>query len=221
MSDSLPKLDGPRVDPASGGDPKSLVILLHGLGADGNDLIGLAPYWAPALPDTRFVSPNAPFPCDMAPMGLQWFSLRERDPMSIAAGIAAVVPIIDAFIDAELADAGLTPDRLVLVGFSQGTMTSLYLAPRRQTAIGGVLGYSGALAVGGNLADHVKSKPPMRLIHGTADPVVPFESMEVAESALSQVGIEVDSFPRPGLGHGIDGPGLELGLEFLQKTLGS
>ena len=114
-------LDGPRFGPASGGQPRSLVLLLHGVGADGNDLIGLAPYFAQALPDTAFVSPNAPYPCDMGPFGYQWFSLQDRSPPAILAGVQATAPILNAFIDAELKRHNLADDRLALLGFSQGT----------------------------------------------------------------------------------------------------
>ena len=139
------ELDGPRLPPQAGGKAKSLVVLLHGLGADGNDLISLAPLWARVLPNTAFVSPHAPFPCDMAPYGRQWFSLLDRTPARVLAGVQAAAPILDAFLDAELARHELPPERLALVGFSQGTMMSLFVAPRRPVAIAGVVGYSGAL----------------------------------------------------------------------------
>jgi phospholipase/carboxylesterase len=151
MSDLL-ALDGPRVAPAAGGKPRSLVVLLHGLGADGNDLIGLAPHWQRALPHTAFVSPHAPFPCDMAPYGRQWFSFQDRDPPAILAGVMAAASILDAFLDEELARHALAADRLALVGFSQGTMMSLYVAPRRAARIAGVVGYSGRLVGGASLA---------------------------------------------------------------------
>ena len=220
-ANALPSLDGPRVEPADGGTPRALVILLHGLGADGNDLIGLAPHLAPVLPGARFISPNAPEPCDMAPFGRQWFSLQDRDPRAMAAGVASVAPILNAFIDAELESAGLTPDKLALVGFSQGTMTSLHVAPRRPAPIAGVLGYSGAVLDGGTLGIETVSTPPVCLIHGTADEVVPFQAMAAAESALQTVGMHVDSHARPGLGHGIDGEGLAVGAAFLQRILGA
>ena len=112
--------DGPRFGPASGRAAQQLVVLLHGLGADGNDLISLAPYFAQVLPDAAFVSPHAPFPCDMAPMGRQWFSLQQRTPEAMLGGVRMSAPVLDAFLDAELERHGLTPERLALVGFSQG-----------------------------------------------------------------------------------------------------
>jgi phospholipase/carboxylesterase len=218
MSDMF-ALDGPRFGPAAGGRPQSLVLLLHGLGADGNDLISLAPYWARALPHTHFVSPHAPFPCDMAPYGRQWFSLQDRSPAMMLAGVRAAAPILDAFIDAELAKHGLPDDKLALVGFSQGTMMSLYVAPRRERAIAGVVGYSGALVGADLLAAEAKSKPPVLLVHGEADDIVPFQAMAAAASALRAAGIAVETVARPGLPHSIDDEGLMRGGRFLMERL--
>ena len=141
----MPKLSGPSRPPASGGKPSRLVILLHGLGADGNDLIGLAPYWAPMLPEAEFLSPNAPFPCDMAPYGYQWFSSQDRNPAAVLAGVRAAAPILDAFIDEALAARGLGDGDLALVGFSQGTMMSLFVGLRRAQPAAGIVGFSGRL----------------------------------------------------------------------------
>jgi phospholipase/carboxylesterase len=214
------ELDGPRFGPAAGGKPDSLVILLHGLGADGDDLIGLAPHWAQALPNTVFVSPHAPFPCDMAPYGRQWFSLQDRSSGLVLAGVQAAAPILNAFIDAELKAHGLTEDRLALVGFSQGTMMSLYVAPRRERAIAGVVGYSGALIGAELLASEIRSRPPVLLIHGDADPVVPVQAMEAAARTLKAVGIPVTTESRPGLPHSIDEVGLAKGGRFLAARFG-
>ncbi len=215
------ELDGPRVAPQAGGKPRSLVVLLHGLGADGNDLISLAPYWARLLPHTAFVSPHAPFPCDMAPYGRQWFSLLDRTPARVVAGVAAAAPILDGFIDAELQRFELPPERLALVGFSQGTMMSLYVAPRRQMALAGVVGYSGALVDAANFGAAAKSRPPALLVHGTDDPIVPFERMAEAAAALDAAGIAVETLACPGLPHSIDEAGLQAGAEFLAQRLGS
>src|ERR1700751_203451 len=121
----IPALSGPSRQPVSGGRPTRLVLLLHGLGADGNDLIGLAPYWARLLPTAEFLSPNAPFPCDMAPYGYQWYSSQDRAPEAALAGVRAAAPILDAFIDEALATRGLDESDFALVGFSQGTVMSL------------------------------------------------------------------------------------------------
>ena len=212
-------LDGPRVDPAAGARAQELVILLHGLGADGNDLISLAPIFAQILPGAAFVAPNAPFPCDMAPFGHQWFSFGDRDPGAILAGVRASAPQVDAFIDAELARAGLSDERLALVGFSQGTIMALHVALRRAAPCAGVIGYSGALAGPEVLAEEIKSRPPVLLVHGDADEIVPFPSMAAAEQALRANGILVHGEARPGLGHSIDETGLQLGATMLKQTL--
>ncbi len=215
----MTELDGPRVGPAQGGEPEALVVLLHGLGADGNDLIGLAPVWAPVLPTVAFVSPNAPEPCDMAPFGRQWFSLQNRDPHSMLAGVRSAAPILNAFLDAEMAAAGVSADRVALVGFSQGTMTGLYTALRRSAPVAGILGYSGRL-IGDPDGDGVSARPPVTLIHGTNDEIVPFAAMAEAEAGLKADDVAVDSFARPGLGHGIDEIGLGIGMAFLRRVLG-
>lgn len=213
------ELDGPRLEAQSGEKPTALVVLLHGLGSDGNDLIGLAPVWAPYLPHVEFVSPNAPFPCDMAPFGRQWFSLQVRTDESRLEGVRAAAPILENFLAKELARTGLGWDRLALVGFSQGTMMSLHVAPRLSETVAGVVGFSGMLVAGDLLAADIKSKPPVSLIHGDADEMVPYAAMGAAEAALESVGIEVESLTCPHLGHGIDEAGLRRGLAFLQRVL--
>ncbi len=212
-------LEGPEFGPAAGGAPKKLVLLLHGLGADGNDLIGLAPHFSRLLPSAAFVSPNAPFPCDMAPYGYQWFSLQDRDPAAILPGVKAARPILDAFIDAQLKRFKLMEADTALVGFSQGTMMSLFTAPRRDKAVAGVVGFSGALVGAELLAQEIKSRPPILLVHGDADTMVPFQASQAAKAALSAAGFSVELHIRPGLPHGIDEQGLALGAQFLGKVL--
>lgn len=212
-------IDGPRRGTASGAAPSSLVVFLHGLGADGADLIALADPLAQVLPDTEFVSPDAPFPCDMAPMGRQWFSLQERSGEALLAGARHAAPFVDALLDAELARTGLAADRLALVGFSQGTMMSLYCALRRPQAVAGVVGFSGILIAPENLPAEIVSKPPVLLVHGTDDPVVPFAAMAAAEAGLRAAGVQVSSHARPGLPHGIDPGGLQLAAQALTGWL--
>jgi phospholipase/carboxylesterase len=216
----LPKLSGPIHKPESGGKPRQLVILLHGLGADGNDLIGLAPVLARVLPDAEFVSPNAPFPCDMAPYGYQWFSLQDRSPETILAGVRAAAPILDAFIDEALASRGLAEKDLALIGFSQGTMMSLYVGLRRARPVAGIIGYSGALVGAELLAAEIRAKPRVLLVHGDADTVVPFQALAMAERMLAAAGVPVETLARPGLGHGIDEEGLKAGARLLREVLG-
>ncbi|HYM71680.1 MAG TPA: dienelactone hydrolase family protein [Stellaceae bacterium] len=212
-------LSGPSHPPKSGGKPSRLVILLHGLGADGNDLIGLAPYWAPLLPDAEFLSPNAPFPCDMAPYGYQWLSSRDSSPAARLAGARAAATILDAFIDEELARRGLTEAELALVGFSQGTMMSLFVGPRREKQLAGIVGFSGRLIAPELLASEICSRPPVLLIHGTDDPLVPFAAMAEAEKSLAATGVSVETLTCPGMGHSIDEDGLRRGGQFLQQAL--
>src|SRR5258705_6468644 len=154
----MPALTGPSRPPASGGRPSRLVILLHGLGADGNDLIGLAPYWARLLPTAEFVSPNAPFPCDMAPYGYQWFSAQDRSPATVLAGVRAAAPLLDSFIDDALAERGLDDSDLALVGFSQGTMMSLFVGLRRAKPVAGIVGFSGRVLAADLLAGELRPR---------------------------------------------------------------
>src|SRR3954468_19804777 len=215
----LMALSGPSRPPVSGGKPKQLVILLHGLGADGDDLIGLQQYWARVLPEAEFISPNAPFPCDMAPYGYQWFSVQDRTPASMLAGVRAATPSLDAFIDEELQKRDLTAGDAALVGFSQGTMMSLFVGLRRAAPVTGILGYSGRLIAPELLASELRSRPPVLLVHGTDDPVVPFDSMEGAEAALRQAGVPIETLACVGIEHAIDPEGLERGGRFLRDVL--
>ena len=215
----MPALSGPSRPPASGGRPSRLVILLHGLGADGNDLIGLAPYWARLLPTAEFVSPNAPFPCDMAPYGYQWFSSQDRSPAAVLASVRAAAPLLDAFIDDALAQRALDDADLALVGFSQGTMMSLFVGLRRTKPVAGIVGFSGRLLGPELLASELRSRPPTLLVHGTDDPLVPYESLAAAEVTLNGAGVPVDTLTCPGVGHSIDENGLRRGGAFLKDAL--
>lgn len=215
----MTNLSGPSRPPAAGGKPSRLVILLHGLGADGNDLIGLAPYWAPLLPQAEFLSPNAPFPCDMAPYGYQWYSSQDRSPAAQLAGVRAAAPILDAFIDAALDERGLDPGALALVGFSQGSVMSLYVGPRRARQIAGIVAYSGRLVAADLLPAELRSRPPILVVHGSEDPLVPFAALAEAETGLTAAGIPVESLACPGIGHSIDEQGLRRGGQFLSDVL--
>jgi phospholipase/carboxylesterase len=210
----LPRLTGPWATYPKDATPKRLVVLLHGLGADGNDLFGLVPALAPALPETAFVAPDAPFPCDMAPFGRQWFSVQSRTPAAIEAGVRAAAAILDGFLDETLERLALDDSHLALVGFSQGTMISLYVGPRRAGQLAGIVGYSGRLI---GATSEFRSKPPILLVHGDADPVVPPESLPLALKALEQAGTPVEAVTRPGLGHAIDEEGLRRGRDFLVR----
>jgi phospholipase/carboxylesterase len=208
-------LSGPRLPPRAGGSPRQLVVLLHGVGTNGDDLIELAPALAPGLPGAAFVAPNAPEPCDMAPFGYQWFSLRDQRPDALLLGIQAVAPVVNRFLDAELERYRLADHQLALLGFSQGTMIALHVAPRRPRPLAGVLGYSGALLGADRLAQEAISRPPVFLIHGDADEVVPVHAMYGAVAALQAAGIPVQWSLRRGLPHGIDPDSIAHGAAFL------
>jgi phospholipase/carboxylesterase len=211
-------IDGPRIEPASGVKATSLVVLLHGYGSNGEDLIGLAPHWQALLPTTAFVSPNAPQPCPGAPGGYQWWALHGGGDR--AAGANQAAPILNAFIDSELARHGLTEANLALVGFSQGTMMALHVGPRRPRQLAGIVGYSGMLADPMGLAAPGLTHPPILLIHGDADPMIPVAAFHQAKAALTSNGFSVEDHVSPGLGHSIDMAGLQLGGQFLKRVLG-
>ncbi len=217
---SLPLLDGPSVPPASGGKPKQLVILIHGYGSNGDDLIGLVPHWRGLLPDAQFVSPNAPERVPGLAYGYQWwpiqtFSLQER-----AEGARRAGPVLDAFIDRQLELHGLSEENLALVGFSQGTMMALHAAPRRERPVAGVVAYSGMVTDEASLETDLKTRPPVLLVHGDADPVVPFAAFNHAKGVLDRLGFELDTHVSRNVGHSIDMDGLRLGGEFLKRVLG-
>lgn len=225
-------LDGPHQPPASGGPARQCVILLHGYGADGNDLIGLAPFFAQALPDAAFYAPNAPEPCELAPFGRQWFSLStydpdamRRDPQTMAPAYADMIegariaaPALAATIAEVKAREQLENHEIALVGFSQGTMMALHVALRTEPAVAAVVGYSGALVGAEAIADEVIARPPVLLVHGEEDPVVPFQAMAMTERGLGAVGVSVTTHARPGLQHGIDEMGITYGMEFLRQA---
>ncbi|THD83123.1 phospholipase [Aliigemmobacter aestuarii] len=204
------------------GQAKSMVVFVHGYGADGADLLGLADPLAPHLPDTVFLAPDAPENCAGNPFGYQWFPIPWLDGSSEEAarqGLVRAAEDLNAFLDARLADEGLEPDSLALVGFSQGTMISLHIAPRRDRAIAGVVAFSGRLLAPETLAAEARVKPPVLLIHGDADPVVPFQDMSLAGNALVGAGFETYGHVMQGTGHGIAPDGLSVALSFLKERL--
>ncbi len=216
----LPELSGPSLPPAEDAKPEQLVILLHGVGADGNDLIGLAPHFQQVLPGALFVSPNAPFPFDMMPMGYQWFGIQDFSLAARLAGAQRAAPILDAFIDAQLARHGLGEEQMALVGFSQGAMMALYVGLRRARPARAIISYSGMIVGHEQLAREIRSRPPVLLTHGTADTVLPFACLADAEQALRTLGLDIQVHQRPGLGHGIDDACIRLGQLFLADAFG-
>ncbi|MCG8559880.1 MAG: dienelactone hydrolase family protein [Hyphomicrobiales bacterium] len=219
MTSSASAIDGPRLAPASGGAARQLVVLCHGYGADGSDLIGLGREWAGLLPDAAFVAPNAPEPCAISAFGRQWFGLSFRDPAEYWRGVREAGPGLDAFLDAELARHGLAGDALGLVGFSQGTMMALHVGLRREVGPAVVVGYSGALAGPEHLPGERKARPPILLVHGDRDDVIPVEALSHAREGLAAAGLAVEWHVSEGVGHGIDPEGLRLGGQFLSRAL--
>ncbi|MEM7189688.1 MAG: dienelactone hydrolase family protein [Pseudomonadota bacterium] len=217
----MASLEGPRA-PAKSGTTKSLVILLHGYGADGNDLFGLADPLSDYLPDTVFRSPNAPERSSVNPMGYQWFPIPWLDGSTDEqrdAGFNASVDLLNAYLDEAMAEEGVPAEQTALIGFSQGTMMSLYVAPRRAEQFAGVVGFSGRLLPDEDLSG-ANVKPPVLLIHGDMDEMINVSEMSVAETALREAGFEVSSHISRGTGHGIAPDGLSLALRFLMTKFG-
>lgn len=207
---------------ARSGQAKSMVIFLHGYGADGADLLGLADPLVPHLPDTVFLSPDAPEPCRNNPMGYQWFPIPWLDGSSEAeatAGMLRSIDDINAFIDVRLADEGLSIDRLGVIGFSQGTMMALHILPRRAEPVAAIVAFSGRLLQPETFTAEAVSKPPVLLIHGDQDPMVPFQDMGLAGEALTAAGFETYGHVMKGTGHGIAPDGLSVALAFLKDKL--
>jgi phospholipase/carboxylesterase len=215
---ALKLLDGPRLPPAAGGAARQLVVFLHGYGADGNDLIGLGREWAKVLPHAAFVSPHAPEPCGMAPMGRQWFNLTFRDPTEMVRGVTNASPTLNAFLDAEIKRLNLPGRALGLVGFSQGTMMALGVGLKRQPTPAAIVGYSGALPIAEALPRNPGEAPAILLVHGDMDELIPIDAMFIAREQLAQAGIAVEWHVAQGIGHGIDAEGLRLGGAFLKQA---
>jgi phospholipase/carboxylesterase len=219
-----PKLDGPRLAPRSG-PARQLVVFLHGYGADGNDLIEIGRAWQQFLPQATFVSPHAPEPCGQAPVGRQWFALTFRDENERWIGANKAAPLLQHFLDAELERHKLPSSALALIGFSQGTMMALHVGLRRATAPVAIVGYSGLLVLppDGNLeafAAEIKSRPPVLLIHGDRDDLIPPQALFQATQNLAALGVPVEWHVSAGVGHGIDAEGLRHGAEFLARRFG-
>ena len=212
-------MDFKTLVPKNGVKPTSMVILLHGYGSNGDDLISLAPYMQSALPDTIFISPNAPHPCEGNPYGgFQWFSLAEYTPEKLYEGTKAAAPILTDFIQEQAKAYDLCPDKVALLGFSQGTMMALYAGLHYPEKLAGILGYSGALTGEGDLPT-ADNTPPIYLIHGEADSVVPVAAYHHATQALTEKGFRVDGHTTPHLEHSIDEEGITKGIAFLAQNL--
>lgn len=209
------KISGPTFGPASGGAPKQLIVLLHGYGADGANLIDLAPIMSTVFKDALFISPNAPHLCEVGGFGYQWFSLQDRTPDIMLSGVKTAAPFVHTLINELMGEHGLSESQVAIVGFSQGTMTGLHVALEREKPIAGMVGFSGAM-----ITKEVKNHTPVCLIHGDADDVVPYTSMALAKSRLEELGVDVETHTRPNLPHSIDDGGLIAAMRFLAKRMG-
>lgn len=216
-------LNAGRKEPVSG-VTRSVVVFLHGYGANGADLLGLADPLSEHLPDTLFVAPDAPEACAGAPMGFQWFPIPWIDGSSeeeSMRGMQAAVEDLNAFLDALMVDEDVLPEQVVLFGFSQGTMMSLHVAPRREDAISGIVAFSGRLLSPELLKDELRSKMPILLVHGDQDDVVPVQSLPQAAEALQEAGFQdVFAHIQKGTAHGIAPDGLSVALAFMRDKLG-
>ena len=216
-------LQSDRVEPQSG-DISAAVIFLHGYGANGADLLGLADTLADHLPDTLFLSPDAPEQCHGAPMGLQWFPIPWIDGSSeeeARDGLLRAAADLNAFIDGVMIDEDLLPEQVILLGFSQGAMMALHVAPRRDEAVAGVVAISGRLLEPEGLEEETECRPAVLLIHGDQDNVVPVQELPKAAQALQDAGWEeVFAHIMKGTGHGIAPDGLQVALAFMRDRLG-
>ena len=212
-------VNGSSLQPLSGGSPKQIVLLLHGYGSSGADLIALAPHWQRDLPDALFLAPNAPQRLSNLSSGYQWWPLLAFTPQALALGAASAAPAIEALIERKLHEYGLTEANLGIVGFSQGTMMALHVGLRRPRVVAVIGGYSGILTGGHELLHLPITKPPVLLVHGSADPVVPVAALHAAKTELEHLGIDVTAHVSPGVGHSVDPVGLKMGGNFVTKAL--
>lgn len=211
-------VNGASLQPLSGGVPKQIVLLLHGYGSSGSDLISLAPLWRQSLPDALFLAPHAP---QRSGAGYQWWPLHGFTPSALAAGAALAAPAIHAFVDRKLGQYGLGEADLAIVGFSQGTMMALHVGLRRSAPPAAIVGYSGMLVGAHELAHAATVRPPVLLVHGAADPVVPVAALHAAKAELHRLGIDAETHVGAGVGHSVDPVGLRLGLEFVARGFAS
>lgn len=210
-------VNGASLQPRSSTAPKQIVLLLHGYGSNGADLISMAPHWQTLLPDALFLAPNAPQRTGYGE-GYQWWPLHGFSPQALAAGAAQAQPAIDAFVDRKLAQYGLSDADLAIVGFSQGTMMALQVGLRRAAPPACIIGYSGMFVGAAGVAP--AARPPVLLVHGAADPVVPVGALVTAKAGLSALGIEAETHISPGVGHTVDPAGIRLGGDFAARHLG-
>jgi phospholipase/carboxylesterase len=192
-----------------------LVLFVHGLGSNGSDLMSFADYWQKSMPNVAFAAPSAPSSCPDMPGGFQWMPRLPPGHPRMFPEVEAAAPGLETIIEEELSHVGLGPDRLALVGFSQGTMLSLHVGLRQCVAPAAVLGYAGGMVGRDHLADEITCKPPVMLVNGDADQMVPAAAQNMALEALQQVGVVAAGQVLPGLDHSVNADALILGARFL------
>lgn len=213
------KLNGPLLPPRSGRPATQAVILLHGYGADGSDLIGLGQHWGQLLPDALFIAPNAPEPCAGSPFGFQWFPLNVDRIAGRIEGARTAAPILKEFLADLWAQTGITPAQTILAGFSQGAMMSLHVGTSLDQELAGIVAFSGAFVPADGFAEGSFAKPPVTLIHGELDQVVDPDLSRQAATELSASGFEVSLHISASTAHGIAPDGLDFATSFLMARL--
>ena len=215
----MTKLNGPLLPPKSGGPATQAVVLLHGYGADGSDLISLGQHWGQMLPDATFIAPNAPNPCAGSPLGFEWFPLDVDRITSRIVGAQQTAPIIREFLTDLWTQTGVLPRNTVLAGFSQGAMMALHVGTSLEQELAGIIAFSGAFVPAERFADGGFAKPPVALVHGELDQVVDPELSRQAATELSASGYEVSLYLSPNAAHGIAPDGLDHATSFLLARL--
>ncbi len=211
-------VNGASLQPLSGAPPKQILLLLHGFGSSGSDMIGLAPTWQQTLPDALVLAPHAPQRSSYG-AGYQWWGLSDLAPQALAAGAMQAAPAIDEFIDRKLRQYDLTEADLAIIGFSQGTMMAFHIGLRRSRQVAAIVGYSGMLTGIDQLRHEAVTKPPVLLVHDTDDPVVPVSALHTAERELKKLGVPVSIHISSGVGHSVDPEGLRIGRDFVTTAL--
>lgn len=218
MENPVHDLSGPCVAPPGGLEARQLIVFLHGIGADGHDLIPLSAMFQQILPRAHCVAPHAPFAFDGAPFGRMWFSVADLRRVSRFDGARRAAPSLRRFLDAQLRALGLSNEKLLLVGFSQGAMMALHVGLRREVAPAGIAAHSGMLLGAESFEQELTSRPPVLLTHGASDDVLPVSCLEELERNLTRLGVETETHRMAGLGHGIDQQTVTVALQFAKRV---
>lgn len=207
-------LTGPLAQPQSG-TPQSLLVLLHGYGSDGEDLISLAPLFADLLPEPLAFAPNAPERCPLNPMGYQWFELDMVPDFTRIEGLVPAAETVRQMLAQLWAETGLGPDRTILGGFSQGAMLTLYAGLTLDTPLAGLVAFSGGLPFDQTFWPEITAEPPILLVHGDHDPVVPANLSLETYNVLVERGHDISRHVSPNCPHAIAPDGIEAARAFI------